>query len=52
MSQHHRNKTQYLIMSEIVRLHELVFFYHQQRFRFDYLRLKKYLYTKYAISGT
>lgn len=44
-----RNRTQLLIMREIVWLHDLVFLKRQPRFFNDWFRLKHYLFRKYNI---
>lgn len=44
-----RNRTQFLIMKEIVWYHGLVFMKGQIRFWNDWFRLKLYLYKKYKI---
>lgn len=45
-----RNRTQMLIMKEIVWLHDLIFMKGQVRFWNDWFRLKSYLFKKYKIS--
>ena len=45
-----RNRTQFLIMKEVVWYHELVFNKGQIRFWNDWFRLKLYLYKKYKIT--
>lgn len=45
-----RNRTQRLIMAQIVWYHDLVFMKGQIRFWNDWFRLKLYLYKKYKIS--
>ena len=45
-----RNRTQTLIMQQIVWYHDLVFMKGQIRFWNDWFRLKLYLYKKYKIS--
>lgn len=46
----HRNRTQKLIMHEIMWLHDLVFMKNRGRQYFnDWFRLRQYLFTKYKI---
>lgn len=48
-SYEHRNRTQKLLMKEIVWLHELIFMKDRKHFFNDWFRLRQYLFTKYKI---